>query len=145
MIEFRRLKDLREDNDISQNDMAKILKVNRSTYSLWELGINIIPLDYLCSFADYFNVSIDYVLGLTNKKVKSINKGFNKKKLGSNMKDIRLKHNLSQENIADIISVSQVAIVKYEKGLVCISTNNLYKFCKEFNISMSDILGKTKK
>ena len=41
--------------------MAEILDVNRSTYSLWELGINIIPLKSLCSFADYFNYSIDYV------------------------------------------------------------------------------------
>ena len=58
------------------------------------------------------------------------------------MKEIRLKNNLSQENIADIIGVSQAAINKYEKGLICISTNNLYKFCKEFNVSMNDILNK---
>lgn len=44
MINFTRLKDIREDNDINQTQMAEILDVNRSTYSLWELGINIIPL-----------------------------------------------------------------------------------------------------
>ena len=55
MINFTRLKDIREDNDINQTQMAEILDVNRSTYSLWELGINIIPLKSLCSFADYFN------------------------------------------------------------------------------------------
>ena len=43
-MNFKRLKDIREDHDINQEQMAKILKVNRSTYSLWELGINIIPL-----------------------------------------------------------------------------------------------------
>ena len=48
MISFKRLKDIREDNDINQKEMANILNVNRSTYSLWELGINIIPLKYLC-------------------------------------------------------------------------------------------------
>ena len=63
MINLSKLKDIREDNDISQEEMAKILGVNRSTYSLWELGINIIPLKKLCDFADYFNYSIDYVLG----------------------------------------------------------------------------------
>ena len=62
MINLSKLKDIREDNDISQEEMAKILGVNRSTYSLWELGINIIPLKNLCDFADYFNYSIDYVL-----------------------------------------------------------------------------------
>lgn len=146
MIEVRRLKDLREDNDINQNEMAKILKVNRSTYSLWELGINIIPLKNLCDFADYFNVSIDYVLGLTNnKKIKYIKKGLDLKVLGNNMKSVRLKNDLSQENIADIIGVSQACIVRYEKGLICISTSNLYKFCKEFKLSLSNVCGKSEK
>lgn len=144
MIDFRRLKDIREDNDINQTKMSEILGVNRSTYSLWELGINIIPLKNLCDFADYFNVSIDYVLGLTNsKKPKTIKKGLNLIELGKNMKQLRIRHNLSQENIADIIGVSQACIVRYEKGLICISTSNLYKFCKEFKISISDIFEKS--
>ena len=66
MISITKLKDIRGDNDISQVQMAEILGVNRWTYSLWELGINIIPLKSLCNFADYFNYSIDYVLELTN-------------------------------------------------------------------------------
>lgn len=144
MIDFRRLKDIREDNDINQTKMAEILGINRSTYSLWELGINIIPLKKLCDFADCFNVSIDYVLGLTNnKKSKAIKKGLNLIELGKSMKQVRIEHNLSQENIADIIGVSQACIVRYEKGLICISTSNLYKFCKEFKISMSDICKKS--
>ena len=69
MINLSKLKDIREDNDISQEEMAKILGVNRSTYSLWELGINIIPLKKLCDFADYFNYSIDYVLGISNNRL----------------------------------------------------------------------------
>lgn len=56
MINFTRLKDIRENADISQKEMASILKVKRSTYSLWELGINIIPLSYIVSFADYLVV-----------------------------------------------------------------------------------------
>ena len=50
MIDFFRLRDIREDNDINQIRMAEILGVNRSAYSLWELGINIIPLNYLAFF-----------------------------------------------------------------------------------------------
>lgn len=145
MIDFSRLKDIREDNDISQEKMANILKVNRSTYSLWELGINIIPLKNLCDYADYFKYSIDYVLGLTNNRNIKINKGLNLQTLGNNMKTVRLKHNLSQENIADLLGVSQACIVRYEKGLICISTSNLYKFCKEFHVSMSAICGKSRK
>ena len=50
MIDIERLKDIREDNDLSQKDLAKILNVNRSTYSLWELGINIIPINIYQNF-----------------------------------------------------------------------------------------------
>lgn len=145
MINFTRLKDIRENADISQKEMASILKVKRSTYSLWELGINIIPLSYIVSFADYFNYTIDYCLGLTNIKNSSNKKGLDLIVLGNNMKEIRLKNNLSQENIADSLKVTQACIVRYEKGLVCISTSNLYKFCKEFKVSMSYICGKSTK
>ena len=144
MIDIERMKNIREDHDLSQKEMAKILNVNRSTYSLWELGINIIPVKYLSKFSDYFNYSIDYILGLTNTKNINLEKGFNLNTLGKNLKAVRLKKGLSQENIADILNVSQACITRYEKGLIEISTSNLYKFSKEFNISMTKLCGKEK-
>lgn len=145
MISFKRLKDIREDNDINQTKMAEILNVKRSTYSLWELGINIIPLKNLCDFADYFNYSIDYVLGLTNiKRSPNLIKGLDLIKLGQNIKDLRIKKELSQENIADMIGVTQACIARYEKGIICISTANLYKLSIELKVSLSRLCGKTK-
>lgn len=140
MISFTRLKDIREDHDMKQETVAEILGVNRSTYSLWELGINIIPLEKLWDFANYFHCSIDYVLGLTNTKnnQRTIQK-LDFKTLGNHMKMIRIKHNLSQENIANILGVTQACVVRYEKGIIHISIPNLYKFCKEFKISMDEI------
>lgn len=146
MINFQKLKDIREDNDINQEQMAKILGVPRSTYSMWEIGISIIPLKHLCDFADYFDVSLDYALGLTNNKnSKNLIKGLNLEILGDNIKSIRKRNNLSQENIARILDVTQSCIVKYEKGKIFISTENVYKLTKEFKISMSELCGKTKK
>jgi len=146
MINFNRLKDIREDNDINQEKMSEILGINRSTYSLWELGINIIPLKSLCDFADYFDFSLDYVLGLTNdRKSKSSIKGIDLKVLGNNMKLIRTKNNLSQENIAELLGVTQACITRYEKGIISISVPNLYKFAKEFKVSINELCGKTKK
>lgn len=146
MINFRRLKDIREDNDMSQKELAEALGVKRQAYSLWELGINIIPLQSLCNFADYFNISLDYILGLSNNKdSKNFVKGFDLKLLGNNMKKIRIQNSLSQEDIASILGVTQACIVRYEKGLVCISISNLYKFSKKFKISINELCGKCKK
>ena len=143
MIDIERLRNIREDHDLSQQQMANILNVTRSSYSLWELGINIIPLKYLSNFSDYFNYSIDYVLGLTNNKnCDEIKKGFNVNILGENLKRLRKSKGLSQENIASIIGVTQPCIARYEKGLIEISTSNLYKFSKEFKISIHELCGK---
>ncbi len=143
MINFIKLKDIREDHDISQKEMANILGVTRSAYSLWELGINIIPLKPLVTYANYFNYSIDYVLGLTNDRRKNnITPVLDLKVLGNNIKNLRIKNELSQENLANILGVTQACIVRYEKGLVCISTSNLYKLSKEFKVSINYLCGK---
>ena len=142
MINIERLRNIREDHDLSQKEMADILKVNRSTYSLWELGINIIPIKYLSKYADYFNYSIDYVLGLSNNNKILTKKGLNINTLAKNLKEIRIQNNLSQENVANILDVSQACIAKYEKGLIEISTSNLYKYSKLFKISINKLCGK---
>ncbi len=63
---LRRLKDLREDSDLSQESIAKILKITRSQYSLYETGKRDIPVDLLIVLAQYYRTSIDYIVGLTN-------------------------------------------------------------------------------
>jgi len=140
MIDFKRLRDIREDNDLSQREMADILGVKRGSYSLWELGINIIPLKNLGDFADYFNYSIDYVLGLTNKKdTNQLTKGINFSTLGHNLKEIRLINKLSQDDMAKLLGVTQPCIVRYEKGLIEISTSNLCKVAKLFKVSIDKL------
>lgn len=145
MIDFQKLKDIREDCDLNQERISEILGVPRSTYSMWELGISIIPLKSLCAYADYFNVSIDYVLGLTNiKNNKNLIKGFDIQILANNLRTFRKKNNLSQENVADMLNVTQSCIVKYEKGRVCIPTESLYILSKEYKISLNELCGKQK-
>ena len=140
MISFTRLRDIREDNDLSQEDMANILEVSRSAYSLWELGINIIPLNKLWNFSIYFKYSIDYVLGLTNERNSEIlNKKLDLKILGNNLKIIRKQNKLTQKEMANILNVTQACIVKYEKGIIEISISNLYKISKRFNISINKL------
>ena len=63
-----RLKDLREDKDLLQKDVAKILNMSQTGYSKYEVGTNDIPTEVLIKLSYFYNVSVDYILGLTNKK-----------------------------------------------------------------------------
>lgn len=63
-----RIKDLREDNDLTQAQVAKILMCDQSLYSKYERGDREIPLRLLIKLAEYHNVSLDYLVGRTSKK-----------------------------------------------------------------------------
>lgn len=67
-MEIRRLKDLREDRDLLQSDVAKILGIKQQNYSRYEIGAVMIPIDRLEKLAIFYNTSIDYMIGLTNIK-----------------------------------------------------------------------------
>lgn len=68
IVDITRIKDLREDSDISQNQLANVLGISQRAYSHYENGTRKIPLDILLSLADYYNCSTDYLLGRTKKK-----------------------------------------------------------------------------
>lgn len=63
---LKRLKDLREDNDLTQEDVSRILKISRPQYSLYETGKRDIPVDLLTILSKYYKTSIDYIVGLTD-------------------------------------------------------------------------------
>ncbi len=65
---LKHVRDLREDHDLKQDDLAKILNISQRTYSHYENGTRKIPLDVLVALADYYNCSVDYLLGRTKKK-----------------------------------------------------------------------------
>ena len=62
---YPRIRDLREDAELTQTDVAKKLNCKQQTYSNYELGVNDIPTDVLIRLAQIHNASIDYMLGLT--------------------------------------------------------------------------------
>jgi len=64
---YRRLRDLREDSDLSQKKVAEILGMSQTGYSKYETGENDIPTAILIKLSDYYNVSIDYLLGRTDQ------------------------------------------------------------------------------
>ncbi len=65
-MNIARLKDIREDNDFKQADIAKVLKTTQQQYSKYEIGIQSIPIERLDKLADFYNVSVDYLIGRTD-------------------------------------------------------------------------------
>jgi len=67
-----RLKDIREDNDLTQNDIAQLLKTTTQQISKWETGLQKMGIDKYIILAQYYNISIDYLTGLidTPRKLK---------------------------------------------------------------------------
>lgn len=68
-MDISRIRDLREDHDLSQQTVAEFLQIHQTTYSSYELGKLSIPLDTLSRLADYYHVSVDYLLGRTDVPV----------------------------------------------------------------------------
>ena len=65
-MQFKNLRGIREDRDIKQKDIAAYLNVSQNTYSQYETGVISITAEVLINLADYYNVSIDYLLDRTN-------------------------------------------------------------------------------
>ncbi|WP_294408693.1 helix-turn-helix transcriptional regulator [uncultured Ruminococcus sp.] len=65
---YKRIRDLREDADLKQKDMAKVLNCSQQVYSNYELGQRDIPSDILIALAKFHKTNVDYILGLTNTK-----------------------------------------------------------------------------
>lgn len=63
---IKRMRDLREDNDKTQQEIAEILNTSQTMYARYERGANELPIHHLIALADYYNVSTDYLLGRTN-------------------------------------------------------------------------------
>ena len=65
---YRRIRELREDKDLNQTQVAKVLSMSQTGYSKYETGENDVPTAVLISLSKFYNVSIDYILGLTDQK-----------------------------------------------------------------------------
>ena len=67
MIYAQRIRDLREDKDLKQSDVALILKTARNYYGEYERGIRPLPIEHLITLCEFYNVTADYILGFTNE------------------------------------------------------------------------------
>ena len=64
---YQRLRDLREDKDLSQGKVSQLLKISQQHYSMYESGKRELPMHHFITLAKFYNVSLDYLAGLTNE------------------------------------------------------------------------------
>lgn len=67
-MKIERLREIREDRDLFQKDIAKVLNITQVQYSRYETGIRVIPVYHLEKLAKYYHTSIDYLIGLTDER-----------------------------------------------------------------------------
>lgn len=143
-MNFQRLVEIRDDFNLRQKDIAKLLNITQQTYSLWENGSKIIPLKHLNNLCNYYNLSMDYVIGLSNIKYYNIaNKEIDKILIGERLRKIRKDKNITQEELAGILNTTHSTISAYESGKTTILTAFAYEICKRYNISMDYLCGRT--
>lgn len=88
-MDISRLKEIREDKDLKQIDVAKALGIKQQQYSEYEIGKRLIPINYLYDLAEFYNTSLDYLVGRTDER-----KPY-KKSILTNVKSIKKKQLIS--------------------------------------------------
>lgn len=136
---YQRLKDLREDRDLTQKEVADLIGKSRSGYSNYESGACDIPTDVLIFLAEYYRTSTDYILGETQVTARHSLNGRNKNRY----KELRRKNALNQTELAERIGMSQIGYSKYETGRCGTPTIILIKLARIYNVSIDYLLGLT--
>ena len=141
-----RLGSLRIEKGLSQQEMAKLLNVNLKTYNCYETIRDIISLEKLNILSNYFDVSLDYLLGNTLNKVNSNTKDkINYQRLTLYLKFLRKRRHITQKELAKVLNVSDHTISRYEANAYNINALFLAQLAKYFNISIDFLVGKTTK
>lgn len=141
-MKFTRLKEIREEHNLTQKEIAQVLNVDRSTYAGWETGKDTIPLKRLNKLSDYYHISIDYITGLFNVITSYRIINLDAKVVGENLKNLRKLNNLVQKDLFIFLNTTSSTYSAYETGKVLIKTDFLYSICKHYKTSIDEILGK---
>ncbi len=141
---YKRFKDIREDRDLIQQEIADYLKITRGRYAMYECGSNIIPLKLLDKLSIKYQVSINYLVGISKIKNSSNDdiKPMNFTLMCQRLKNERKKANLSQKQVAEILDITQSHYATYEKGRNTIPITRLIKLSTLYKVSIDYLMGK---
>jgi len=137
---YRRIRDLREDTDLNQKDIAKKLACSRKAYSNYELGHRDIPVGRLVQLAEYYQTTTDYLLGLTETFEQP--EGW-RSDLLPRIRNLRKDTQRTQAQIAQYLHCSQEVYSRYERNQRRITTEVLIKLAQFHHTTTDDLLGLT--
>ena len=137
-----RLLDIRDEANLKQEEMAKILKVSQSNYSRWENGKELIPLNKLNILCNHFKIKMDYVIGISRDSKCNQEYDFKKEIIGKNLKKLRKENNVTQKELANFLNTTQSTISAYESGKTTLLTAFALQIINKYNISLDWLCGR---
>lgn len=138
-----KIADLRQDKDYKQKKIAEKLKVEEDTYSKWERGVNDMPLTKCNELANFFGVSIDYMLNLTDTNFIAERNTVDVMLLKTRLLDLRKKHKLSQGKLSNELGFPQRTYSNYENGSSIPTTFKIYYIAQYYQVSFDYLVGRT--
>lgn len=131
-----RLRELRIESGLSQQELAKIVGKSQQAVNLWEKGVNDPGLDSLVKLANFFKVSADYLLGrIDDRPAHTI--------FGLRLKRLRVQKELNTKTVAKRLGLEETHINTYEQGVMIPSKNIVGRLACFYNVSPDYLLGLT--
>ncbi len=139
-----RLSQLEYRNNIKQRETAKKLGISEGLYSRYKNEVQIFPIKKLVNLCNIYNISLDYIFEFTDRmNYPYIDCEINIELLSKRLKEFRNKSKLTQEKLANILSIGKGTIAEYENGKYTLSTYSLFIICSKYHISADYLLGRT--
>lgn len=144
-MDYSRIYELRIKKHLTQKNISQFLNISIAAYSQFERMDTLISIEILNKLANYYHVSLDYLLKITDDLGNDIIwKDLDRKQVGENLKKVRKDNKLYQETLAQEIGTSHSLISEYESGKKLISLTYGYAICKKYHVSLDWLYGKKK-
>lgn len=142
---IKNFKSSRENLEIKQKDIAELFNVHFTTVSGWETGKDTIPIERLVDYANHYNLSLDYLFGIKSYNDEYLPLKLDLEVIAHNLRQIRKKNNLTQEQLAKKMNTTQASYSHYENATNMIPTIFLYNLTKIYKpFSIDELLGRKK-
>lgn len=126
------LKYLREQKGLNQRDLAKLLGVSNGAIGMWETGEREPNIEMIVRLAEYFGVTLDDLIRKDLRPVAPIHV--------TNIRCLRIKHEMKQEDMAKFLRVSKASYCKYENGIIDIGIEKLLRLADFFGVTLDELV-----